>query len=47
MNRSDMVEKSHIFKLLVLKNKLAKFEKEGYFAIAQEEIDLSYNNFEL
>ena len=35
----DMVEKSHIFKLLVLKNKLAKFEKEGYFAIAQEEID--------
>lgn len=35
----DMVEKSHIFKLLVLKNKLAKFEKEGYFAIAQDEID--------
>ena len=28
----DMVEKSHIFKLLVLKNKLAKFEKAGYFA---------------
>ncbi len=28
----DMVEKSHIFKLLVLKNKLVKFEKEGYFA---------------
>ena len=28
----DMVEKQHIFKLLVLKNKLAKFEKLGYFA---------------
>ncbi len=28
----DMVEKSHIFKLLVLKNKLAKFETAGYFA---------------
>lgn len=28
----DMVEKSHIFKLLVLKNKLAKFEEAGYFA---------------
>ena len=28
----DMVEKSHIFKLLVLKNKLVKFEKAGYFA---------------
>lgn len=28
----DMVDKSHIFKLLVLKNKLAKFEKLGYFA---------------
>ena len=35
----DMVDRAHIFKLLVLKNKLAKFEKEGYFAIAQEEID--------
>lgn len=28
----DMVEKSHIFKLLVLKNKLAKFDSAGYFA---------------
>ena len=28
----DMVEKSHVFKLLVLKNKLAKFDKQGYFA---------------
>ena len=35
----DMVEKSHIFKLLVLKNKLAKFEKEGYFAITKDEVD--------
>jgi len=28
----DMVEKQHIFKLLVLKNKLTKFENAGYFA---------------
>ena len=28
----DMVDKSHIFKLLVLKNKLVKFDKLGYFA---------------
>lgn len=28
----DMVEKSHIFKLLVFKNKLAKFDSAGYFA---------------
>ncbi len=28
----DMVEKSHIFKLLVLKNKLTKFDAAGYFA---------------
>lgn len=28
----DMVNRSHIFKLLVLKNKLAKFDKLGYFA---------------
>ena len=28
----DMVNHSHIFKLLVLKNKLAKFDKLGYFA---------------
>lgn len=34
----EMVEKSHIFKLLVLKNKLAKFDKAGYFAVTQEEL---------
>ncbi len=34
----EMVDKQHIFKLLVLKNKLAKFEKLGYFAISQKEI---------
>jgi len=34
----DMVEKSHIFKLLVLKNKLAKFDKENLFANNIEEI---------
>lgn len=28
----EMVDKSHIFKLLVLKNKLTKFDKLGYFA---------------
>jgi hypothetical protein len=28
----SMVEQSHIFKLLVLKNKLAKFSQQGYFA---------------
>lgn len=28
----DMVEKSHIFKLLVFKNKLEKFSSAGYFA---------------
>lgn len=33
----DMVNKSHIFKLLVLKNKLAKFDREGYFAVTTEE----------
>ena len=35
----DMVDKQHIFKLLVLKNKLAKFEKLGYFASTQQEVD--------
>lgn len=35
----DMVDKSHIFKLLVLKNKLAKFDKLGYFAKNQNEVD--------
>ena len=34
----DMVDKSHIFKLLVLKNKLAKFEKLGYFAANESEV---------
>ncbi len=28
----DMVDKQHVFKLLVLKNKLAKFAHQGYFA---------------
>lgn len=35
----DMVDKSHIFKLLVLKNKLAKFDKLGYFAATAKESD--------
>lgn len=35
----DMVDKSHIFKLLVLKNKLAKFEQLGYFAKTFEEAE--------
>lgn len=35
----DMVDKSHIFKLLVLKNKLAKFDKMGYFASTAEEAE--------
>lgn len=35
----DMVDKEHIFKLLVLKNKLAKFEKLGYFASTIEEVN--------
>lgn len=34
---SDLVEKSHIFKLLALKNKLVKFDKLGYFANSSEE----------
>lgn len=33
----DMVNKSHIFKLLILKNKLAKFDREGYFAATVDE----------
>ena len=33
----EMVEKSHIFKLLVLKNKLTKFDKAGFFANKLEE----------
>ena len=35
----DMVDKSHVFKLLVLKNKLAKFHKLGYFAKNKVEAD--------
>ena len=35
----DMVDKSHVFKLLVLKNKLSKFEKQGYFAKNKTEAD--------
>ena len=34
----DFVDKQHIFKLLVLKNKLAKFEQLGYFAANQREV---------
>ncbi len=34
-----MVDKEHVFKLLVLKNKLAKLEKSGYFATTKEEAD--------
>ena len=36
---NDMVDKQHVFKLLVLKNKLAKFDKLGLFASAKEEVD--------
>lgn len=35
----DMVDKSHVFKLLVLKNKLAKFDKLGCFAKDKSEVD--------
>ena len=35
----NMVDKEHIFKLLVLKNKLAKFDRLGYFAKNKEEVD--------
>ena len=35
----DMVDKSHVFKLLVLKNKLEKFDKLGYFAANKQEVD--------
>ena len=35
----DMVDKSHIFKLLVLKNKLAKFDRLGYFAKNKNEVE--------
>lgn len=35
----DMVDKSHVFKLLVLKNKLAKFDRLGYFAKNKNEVE--------
>lgn len=35
----NMVDKEHIFKLLVLKNKLAKFDRLGYFAKNKDEVD--------
>ena len=35
----NMVDKEHIFKLLALKTKLAKFEKCGYFASVKSEVD--------
>ena len=35
----DMVDNSHVFKLLVLKNKLAKFDRLGYFAKNKNEVD--------
>ena len=35
----DLVDKSHIFKLLVLKNKLAKFDKDGCFAKTKTEAE--------
>ena len=38
-----MVDKQHVFKLLVLKSKLAKFEKLGYFATKEQEVE-SLNN---
>ena len=36
----DMVEKSHVFKLLVLKNKLSKYDRLGYFAKTKKEVDV-------
>ena len=35
----DMVDKSHVFKLLVLKNKLSKFDKLGYFANNKNDVE--------
>ena len=35
----EMVDRSHVFKLLVLKNKLAKFDRLGYFAKDKNEAD--------
>ncbi len=41
----DMVDKAHVFKLLVLKNKLAKFDRLGYFAKNQQEVKSLENCF--
>ena len=35
----DMVDKAHVFKLLVLKNKLAKFDRLGYNKKNKQEVD--------
>jgi hypothetical protein len=35
----DMVDNSHIFKLLVLKNKLARFNSQGYFAATSSDAE--------
>ena len=35
----DMVDKQHIFKLFILKNRLANFEKLGFFATEQSEVE--------
>ena len=35
----EMVDKQHIFKLFVLKNRLSNFERLGYFATEQSEVD--------
>lgn len=39
----DMVDNQHIFKLFVLKNKLAKFKQLGYFATKKSEVDTINN----
>ncbi len=36
----NMVDKEHVFKLLVLKNKLSKYSSMGYFASKQEEVNV-------
>ena len=43
----DMVNNSHIFKLLVLKNKLTKFDQMGYFAINSSETENLYKILKL
>lgn len=35
----EMVDKQHIFKLFILKNRLANFEKLGYFATEKSEVE--------